>query len=121
VDIIKKLSSIISLSNENIQYKLASIKNRYPCLLIGEKIFPNKEKPTIQYVIKSKRDVVYEITIQELLNDPLLIEKFHPTQAVKIGCIAMGNILCNTPPKQRKEKCSQILNGLFGKKSCHNL
>lgn len=112
----KSLSSLIKEWFESLRNKMRlstgasiSMRNRYPCLLIGEKHLHDKNKTVIQYIIKSKRDTVYEISIEELLNDPMLIEKFHPTQAVKIGCIAMDDILYSTPEDQRKQKYRSIM------------
>lgn len=94
-------------------YSMLSLRNRYPCLLVGEKHLYDKQTTIIQYVIKSKRNTVYEISIEELLNDPLLIEKFHPTQAVKIGCIAMGDILYTIPEDQQRQKYQAIMSNML--------
>jgi len=104
-----KLNSKIKYSS----YSTMSMRNRYPCLLVGEKHLYDKHTTIIQYVIKSKRDTEYEISVDELLNDLLLIEKFHPTQAVKIGCIAMGDILCMIPEDQREQKYKSIMDNML--------
>lgn len=112
-NLINKLIDYFKNKSALSPYKMMSVQNRYPCMLIGEKHLYDCKTTIIQYVVKSKRDVVYEINIDELLNDPLLIEKFHPTQAVKIGCIAMGNILYSTPETEIKQKYEHIMENML--------
>lgn len=107
---------IVKLKN-HAYYSAASLKNRYPCQIVGEKyLFENKET-TILYALKSKREVVYEITVSALLEDQLLLEKFHPQDAVKIGCIAMGDTLFNSDINQKEKYQVVIKKMMYSDKS----
>ena len=50
----------------------------------------------------------YEISIKDLLEDKELIAKFHPTEAVKFGAIALGDLLFGIPESERKQKYEEI-------------
>lgn len=67
-------------------------KNKYPYKLVGAKSSSLKKGTTIMFTIFGKREG-YEKILQELLNDKLTIEKFHPTETVKFGFIALGDAL----------------------------
>lgn len=95
----KMLDSGSSSSNYS-----SSVKNSYPYQIAGEKSSTaNSHNTTILYTINGKRDL-FEITINELLENPTLLEKFHPTVAIKLGAISMGesliheNQICSAQP-----------------------
>lgn len=90
-----------------IQYHLASLRNYYPCKLVGEKQTKEKCNTVILYRMLGKRDV-HEILIQDLLATPELVAKFHPTEAVKLGSIAMGDLLLKEGTDMRKEVFDEI-------------
>lgn len=74
-------------------YAIESIKNRYPCKIVSVKNIDNFNKPAeIQYVAATKINVRIS-TAKDILEDPLLVEKFHPTDGVKLGFLACGEIL----------------------------
>lgn len=76
-------------------YSIASIKNRYPCKIIKIKdICDLSKSPSITYQAVTKLNICKK-TVKEILDDPVLVEKFHPTDAVKFGFIAFGDILLN--------------------------
>lgn len=76
-------------------YKVESIKNRYPCKIIDvSNITETNKDPTIKYLASSKVNII-SATPKEIMDDPLLIEKFHPTDAVKLGFISFGQIILN--------------------------
>lgn len=74
-------------------YSLESIKNRYPCKIINVKNIRCFDKQTeVQFIAASKVNVRLA-TPQDILNDALLVEKFHPTDGVKLGFLACGELL----------------------------
>lgn len=98
-----------------IYYSLASIKNRYPCKIVKIKNSGIHEKHTqIAYQIVNKLNL-REIELQELVNDPLLVEKFHPTECIKIGFLCATDILNQNSSnlEEVKLKFEEILGRLF--------
>ncbi len=74
-------------------YSLESIKNRYPCKIIDVKNLDDFSALTeIKYLAATKINI-RTATAQSILDDPLLVEKFHPTDGVKLGFLACGEIL----------------------------
>lgn len=74
-------------------YKIESIKNRYPCKIVNiQNLGCSEKEPNIIYCAGSKINI-RESTAKEILDDPLLIEKFHPTDGVKLGFIAFGQLI----------------------------
>ena len=74
-------------------YSMESIKNRYPCKIIDLKNLSDFCTQTeIKYLAATKLNIRTS-TAQAILDDPLLIEKFHPTDGVKLGFLACGEIL----------------------------
>lgn len=103
---IKKIKNGIKKIIGFFQYHTDSLKNYYPCTLVGER--PSKEGNTvILYRILGKRDI-FEISIKELLEDSKLVSSFHPTAAVKFGAIAMGDILLMEDHGKRSAKFDLI-------------
>ena len=54
-------------------------------------------------------------TIQDLLADSLLVEKFHPTDGVKLGFLACGEILLkkDISLEEARSQYSKIINNMF--------
>ncbi|MBA2650118.1 MAG: hypothetical protein H0U75_11125 [Legionella sp.] len=96
-------------------YSLESIKNRYPCKMIFVKNIVDFDKKTeIQYIAASKVNIRTS-SVQDILDDPLLIEKFHPTDGVKLGFLACGEIFFknNITMDESKKLYLKILNHMF--------
>lgn len=72
---------------------MESIKNRYPCKIINIKNLNDFSTPTeVQFLAATKINIRTSTT-QAILDDPLMVEKFHPTDGVKLGFLACGEIL----------------------------
>lgn len=85
--------NIIKRIVNQYHYSIASIKNRYPCKIIDIKDVCNFSKETIiTYQAVTKLNV-RKCSPKKILDDPILLEKFHPTDGVKLGFIAFGEIL----------------------------
>lgn len=88
------MSNILRKLSGKIYYSLASVKNRYPCKII--KVDHNKSsvkkttKITFQAVNKTN---IRKATVEELISDPILLEKFHPTDCVRMGFLSAGDLL----------------------------
>lgn len=96
-------------------YSMESIKNRYPCKIIGVKNLSDFSKPTeIQFLAATKINVRTSTT-QAILDDPLLVEKFHPTDGVKLGFLACGEILLkeNSSIEEARRLYLLIINHMF--------
>ena len=103
-----------SLKNR-LYYSLESIKNRYPCKINQIKNQHISDKSTqITYQIVNKLNI-REIELQDLVDDPLLIEKFHPTECIKIGFLCAVDILFKKSAHldDAKIKSKDILKNMF--------
>lgn len=105
--VISVQESILNLTGK-IQYWAALKRNVYHCKLVGEKQ-NNKDKynTIILYRFIGKRDI-FEIAIKDLLENRELLEKFHPTEAIKFGAIAMGDTLFREDPQAIKQRFDEI-------------
>ena len=74
---------------------------------MGERPTKEKRNTVIIYRILGKRDI-FEISIEKLLANPQLLSMFHPTEAVKFGAIAMGDILLKENEEKRNKKFDEI-------------
>ena len=68
-------------------YFFSKIPSYYRYILVGEKKSEDGFNTVILYQIVGEEGS-FEITIDDLLGDPSVIEKFHPADAVKLGVIA---------------------------------
>lgn len=84
--------NILRKVKNKFTYSMESIKNRYPCKLIKIKNHTNFDQTTLVTYRAVTRFNLRELTLEEILNDPMIIEKFHPTDAVKIGFMSAAEI-----------------------------
>lgn len=89
-----------------LSYKLAEIRNVYSHKAVGQQTDKNGET-IILYTIMGKRDL-YRISIEKLMGDKTLLERFHPCQTAKFGAIALGDILFSLPTEQREQRYQKI-------------
>lgn len=94
-----------------IKNVFSSDELRYSCVLVGEK-YNDKNETIIVYRIRNRPDV-YETSLEELVTSPWIIEKFHPTDALKLGIIVCGDILSRTPAEQRESRYQAIKNSII--------
>ncbi|HSW68655.1 MAG TPA: hypothetical protein VLI69_00675 [Gammaproteobacteria bacterium] len=78
-----------SIDEENY-LDLAVRENKYPCKLVASKTTHKKNCTTIVFTILGKREG-HEKSLSSLLADNELLEKFHPTEAIKFGFIDFGD------------------------------
>lgn len=92
------LNNAIEKITGYFSYSLASIKNRYPCKIIGIKQHGNNGnvRNDIAYQAVNKINI-RKSTAKDIISDSMLIEKFHPTDGVKLGFVSAGEILFNDP------------------------
>ncbi|NNM59198.1 MAG: hypothetical protein HKM04_05225 [Legionellales bacterium] len=97
-----------------IHYQMENRKNQYQCQLIGEKINASDKVNTVLiFRMMGKRDI-HEIPVDKLLEDKTLVEKFCPTDGVKIGIIAMGDMLLNEENQTKAiQKIEKIKKQMF--------
>ncbi len=74
-------------------YASDSIKNRYPCRIIKVNNYLDFDKNTKIIYKAVTRFNIRESRIDEILDDPMIVEKFHPTDCVKLGFLAACDIL----------------------------
>jgi|GEM_PF-2022805 hypothetical protein len=89
-----------------VSYKLAEIRNVYTHKAVGQRQAKNGET-LIMYTILGKRDL-YDTSINKLMSDQKLLERFHPCQAAKFGAIALGDTLFSLPTEQQKPRYKKI-------------
>lgn len=96
-------------------YSIESIKNRYPCKIVKVDNLVNFKKPAkITYQAVTRFNVSYS-SIEAILNDKMIIEKFHPTDGVKMGFLAAGEILLKQHEslEQAKLTYTKIIEQMF--------
>ena len=80
-----------------LSYKTAEMRNVYSHKAVGQR--QRKDGITlIMYTILGKRDL-YDVPINELMDNKALLERFHPCQTAKFGAIALGDVLFSLPQK----------------------
>lgn len=84
------LEAIINIDIESYLISLIS-NNKYPFKLVG---YESLNKTTIIYTLFGKRDG-YQKTLNNIINTDLVLDKFHPTEAVKFGFISAGEEFLN--------------------------
>src|SRR3990167_7040977 len=87
------MKKMVEKLKNKFYYSIDSIRNRYPCKLIKIKNHYDINKKTMITYQAVNRLNVRESTLENILNDAMIIEKFHPTEAVKIGFLSAGGIL----------------------------
>ena len=105
---ISKLLEKISHVKAATEYRFMSMRNRYPCKIVGEKFDETTHKTTVMYKVLTKKEE-FEIGLEDLLDNQSLLEKFHPTQTVKLGFMAFGEIFFNEPKEIAYKKYRDIL------------
>lgn len=100
---VKKFLSKFGLLPAATAYHYLSIKNRYPCRVVGERINSKTQETIVIYKVSPRKEE-FEINLKDLLDQPLLIEKFHPTEAIRLGFMAFGDIFFNQPKEFAYEK-----------------
>ncbi len=93
-------------------YAQESIKNRYPCSIFKSKKINGEY--VIYYCILGKKDNIHRVSVNDLLNDKLLLEKFHPIEAAIVGFIAGGNTLIKLSQDEQEETFKMILANMLG-------
>lgn len=98
-----ELQNITSDHTTNEDYlDIAVMRNSYPCKLVGGKTDRKQIRTIITYIIWGKRDG-HEKSLKHLINDKELIQKFHPTEAIKFGFIFSGDSLFSHSDPANKE------------------
>ncbi len=73
-------------------YSVTAIKNRYPCKIDTFHLFAESKPTEIEYRVLNRFDVRIHNIHDIVLNNSLL-EKFHPSDALKLGVILAGDML----------------------------
>lgn len=68
--------------------------NKFPCKLVGGFQCDKASNTTICYTILGRRDG-YECKLADIVKSSSMLEKFHPTEAVKFGFIFAGETKMN--------------------------
>lgn len=105
---LKFITTLLEKPIGYIHYKLFSRRNYFPCKLIGEK--PN-EKEDYNTVIKYRyipKSQVYTESIQKLVENTDLLQKFSPIDAFKLGAIAMGDALFSGDQEEIKKRFEKV-------------
>jgi len=105
---ISRLFDKIFNTKNAAEYYFLSLRNRYPCKIVGEKFNENTHETIVMYKVLPKKEE-FEIRLKDLLENQSLLEKFHPTQTVKLGFMAFGEIFFNQPKENAYEKYRDII------------
>lgn len=76
---------------DKIHYALQSVRNRYPCKIVNIKNYDTTSKESVVVFQSVKAFNISTLTLRSLMEDPLLLEKFHPSDAVKLGFFCLRN------------------------------
>ena len=85
--------------------------NRYPYILEGE-LNHNPQQTILLYRIRGKRDI-FQLSAQDICNNPSLISKFHPLDVRIISYIAAIEQILTIPTEQRSDRLRLIKNKIF--------
>src|SRR3990167_8011027 len=109
------MMSLLRKVKNKFTYSVESIRNRYPCKLIKIKNHTDFDRKTLVTYRAVTRTNLRELTLEEILNDPMIVEKFHPTDAVKLGFLSAGEILLknNLTLEQIKADYQRIVKAMF--------
>lgn len=102
------------VKNKSI-YFLESIKNRFPCRLVKiQHLIEMDKKIIITYQAATKLNI-RKTNIRDLMEDNLLIEKFHPTDCIKLGFLAASEILLKESRsfEEAKENYKKAASSMF--------
>ena len=102
-----------------LSYKLSKIRNIYTHKAVGQQTGKDGET-IILYTILGKRDL-YKISIEKLMSDRSLLERFHPCQTAKFGAIALGEVLFCIPPENREQRFTKIKQEMLEENFSKNL
>jgi hypothetical protein len=109
------MSKLIEKFKNKLHYSIESIHNRYPCKLIKIKHAGDfKKNSRVIYRAVTKLNI-RECSIKEVLDDTSLVEKIHPTDCIKLGFIALGDILLKecSSIEEAQTKYKQIINEML--------
>lgn len=95
-------------------YIIENSRQRYPYALEGEKLNSDNQKTILMYRIVGKRHI-YEMSAEEICNNPSLITKFHPLDVRTICFIAGVEQVLVEPEQSRKTKFKQLKQRIFSK------
>lgn len=110
-----EMPKFINNIKNRFHYTLESIKNRYPCQIIKVKNIENlDETPIITYRAVTKYNI-RKCTTKDIIEDSLLLEKFHPTDGVRLSFLAAGEILLKNVNSldEAKELYKKIISEMF--------
>ena len=109
------MKNFIERLKNKFYYSTESIKNRYPCKIIKIKDHFNPKKTTKVTYQAVTRFNLRESRVDDILDDPMIIEKFHPTDGVKLGFLAAGEILFKSSKsiEEIKQDYEKIILNMF--------
>jgi hypothetical protein len=94
---------------------MESIRNRYPCKIIGvANLNDFSKKTSITYQAATKINIRTSLT-KDVLDDPLLVEKFHPTDCIRLSFLAFGELILSgeLSIEEAKERYNKISQSMF--------
>lgn len=114
---IEKNQNIINKILLKMQYFFDSMKvfNRYPYILDGEIRNHNATQTILIYRVRGKRDI-FELSAQDICNNPGLISNFHPLDVRIIAYISGLEQALEITPEQRKDRFLFVKDKIFGNK-----
>lgn len=112
-----QVNDLFQKSLNRIQYFLEYIKefNRYKYILEGEVHSKNSQQTMLLYRVRGKRDI-FELSAQDICNNPALISKFHPLDVRIISYISGVEQIINVAPTERTDQFHFIKNKIFNKR-----
>lgn len=90
--------------------KSFGIKNRYPCKIIGERK-SEQGKTIVIYKVLSQQ-ALFEVSLEDLIEDPSVLQKIDPVETLQLGIIAFGDIFFNLPHAEARQKYNELLDKL---------
>lgn len=109
------MNSVLSKISNRYHYAMESIRNRYPCKIVGVTnidTFEKKTKVTFQAATKNN---IRTSLVKDIIEDPLLVEKFHPTDSIRLSFVAFGELILSDTLsiEEARERYNKISKNMF--------
>jgi hypothetical protein len=109
------MKKALNALKNKLYYSVESIRNRYPCKIIKiQNELAIKEKSLVSFQAVTKLNI-QRLPLNELIEDAMLVEKFHPTDCIKLGFLSAGDILLKNTESlsEARKKYNSILQKMF--------
>lgn len=116
----RKLRILLNNLSGFFYYHHANLRNCYAYKLLGKKYANDEHEHSIVFR-KSGETRITEMPVKEVTVNPSLIAQFHPTSALKIGIIALEELVYALPKETRRQQFINIKKSLLNSTLTDNM